>query len=51
MKLKKFNDVEPMGKNHVYIDRNEMHDILEKRIMCLFGVGFEGSFDIINKKC
>jgi hypothetical protein len=48
-KLKKYNDIEPMGKNHVYIDGKRMYAILEKRIMDLFGVGFKDSFDILNK--
>lgn len=45
-KLKKYNDIEPMGKNHVYIDKKPMHDILEKRIKSVFGVGFKDSFGI-----
>lgn len=49
-KLKKFNAVEPMGKNHVYIDQECMHNILEKRIMDLFGVGFKDSFGILNDR-
>jgi hypothetical protein len=49
-KLKKFNAVEPMGKNHVYIDQECMYNILEKRIMDLFGVGFKDSFGILNNK-
>lgn len=49
-KLKKFNDVEPMGKNHVYIDREHMYNILEKRIIDLFGVGFKDSFGILSNR-
>ena len=49
-KLKKYNAIEPMGKNHVYIDGASMHNILEKRIIDLFGVGFKDSFDILNNK-
>lgn len=48
-KLKKYNDIEPMGKNHVYTDGKHMYAILEKRIMDLFGVGFKDSFGILNK--
>lgn len=48
-KLKKYNDIEPMGKNHVYTDGKRMYAILEKRIKDLFGVGFKDSFDILNK--
>ena len=47
-KLKKFNDVEPMGKNHVYTDGKRMYVILENRIINLFGVGFKGSFGILK---
>lgn len=49
-KLKKYNAIEPMGKKHVYIDGASMHNILEKRIIDLFGVGFKDSFDILNNK-
>jgi hypothetical protein len=49
-KLKKFNDVEPMGKNHVYIDREHMYNILENRIIDLFGVGFKDSFGILSNR-
>jgi hypothetical protein len=49
-KLKKYNDIEPMGKNHIYVDRTCMYNILEKRIMDLFGVGFKDSFGILNDK-
>jgi hypothetical protein len=49
-KLKKYNAIEPMGKNHVYIDGASMYTILEKRIIDLFGVGFEDSFGILNDK-
>lgn len=49
-KLKKFNDVEPMGKNHVYIDRERMYNILENRIIDLFGVGFKDSFGILSNR-
>lgn len=48
-KLKKYNDIEPMGKNHVYTNGKHMYAILEKRIMDLFGVGFKDSFGILNK--
>ena len=48
-KLKKYNDIEPMGKNHEYIDGKRMYNILEKRLMDLFGVGFKDSFGILNK--
>lgn len=48
-KLKKYNDIEPMGKNHVYTNGKRMYAILEKRIMDLFGVGFKDSFGILNK--
>ena len=48
-KLKKYNDIEPMGRNHVYIDRKQMYNILEKRLTHLFGVGFRKSFGILNK--
>ena len=49
-KLKKFNDVEPMGKNHVYVDRECMYNILENRIIDLFGFGFKDSFGILNNR-
>ena len=49
-KLKKFNDVEPMGKNHVYVDRECMYNILENRMIDLFGVGFKDSFGILNNR-
>ena len=45
-KLKKYNDIDPMGKNHVYIDKKPMYDILEKRIKSVFGVDFKDSFGI-----
>ena len=48
-KLKKYNDIEPMGRNHVYVDRKQMYNILEKRLTHLFGVGFRNSFGILNK--
>lgn len=48
-KLKKYNDIEPMGKNHVYIDGKRIYNILEKRLIDLFGVGFKDSFGILNK--
>lgn len=48
-KLKKYNDIEPMGRNHVYADRKQMYNILEKRLTHLFGVGFRESFGILNK--
>jgi hypothetical protein len=48
-KLKKYNDIEPMGRNHVYVDRKQMYNILEKRLTHLFGVGFGKSFGILNK--
>ena len=48
-KLKRYNDIEPMGKNHVYVNGEAMYNILEKRIKNLFGVGFKGSFGILNK--
>lgn len=49
-KLKKYNDIEPMGKNHVYVDRKQMYDILEKRLLDLFGVDFKKSFGILMNK-
>ena len=49
-KLKKYNDIEPMGKNHIYVDRKCMYNILEKRIMDMFGVSFKDSFGILNDK-
>ena len=49
-KLKKYNAIEPMGKKHVYIDGASMHNILEKRIIDLFGVGFKDSFGILKNK-
>ena len=49
-KLKKFNAVEPMGKNHIYVVQECMYNILEKRIIDLFGVGFKDSFGILNNK-
>ena len=48
-KLKKYNDIEPMGKNHVYVSDTCMYKILEKRMMDLFGVGFKDSFGILMK--
>jgi hypothetical protein len=48
-KLKKYNDIEPMGRNHVYVDRKQMYNILEKRLLDLFGVGFNKSFGVLNK--
>lgn len=47
-KLKKYNEVEPMGKKHVYIIDSRMHKILEKRIIEIFGVGFKDSFGILT---
>ena len=48
-KLKKYNDIEPMGRNHVYVDRKQMYNILEMRLTHLFGVGFKNTFGILNK--
>lgn len=48
-KLKKYNDIEPMGRNHVYVDRKQMYNILERRLTHLFGVGFRNTFGILNK--
>jgi 23S rRNA G2445 N2-methylase RlmL len=48
--LKKYNDIEPMGRNHVYVDRKKMYDILEKRLLDLFGVDFKKSFGILMNK-
>jgi hypothetical protein len=48
-KLKKYNDVEPMGRKHVYVDKKSMYNILENRIIDLFGVGLKKSFGILNK--
>ena len=45
-KLKKYNDIEPMGKNHVYNDKKRMFNILEIRLKSVFGVGFKDSFGI-----
>ena len=51
-----FNDInsyifqkENVDLNHVYIDGKRMYNILEKRLMDLFGVGFKDSFGILNK--
>jgi hypothetical protein len=49
-KLKKYNDIEPMGRNNVYVDRKQMYDILEKRLLDLFGVSFKKSFCILMNK-
>ncbi len=48
-KLKKYNDIEPMGRKHVYVDKKNMYNILENRIMDLFCVGLKKSFGILNK--
>ena len=48
-KLKKYNDIEAMGKNHVYLTGKPLYNILEKRIKDLFGVGFKDSFGILTK--
>jgi hypothetical protein len=39
-----------MGRNHVYVDRKKMYDILEKRLLELFGVVFKKSFGILINK-
>jgi hypothetical protein len=48
-KLKKYNEIEPMGRKHVYISDAPMYNVLEKRIEELFGVGFKDSFGILAK--
>lgn len=51
-KLKKFNAVEPLGKGHGYVDRDKMYNLLNQRVIEMFGVGFEKSFGMLknNKK-
>ena len=48
-KLKRYNDIESMGKNHVYLNGTPLYNILEKRMKDLFGVGFKDSFGILTK--
>ncbi len=48
-KLKKFNEVEPMGKKHMYIDRDEMFTLLDQRVKELFNIGFDEAFGILKK--
>jgi hypothetical protein len=48
-KLKRYNDIVAMGKNHVYLTGKPLYNILEKRLKDLFGVGFKDSFGILTK--
>lgn len=50
-KLQKYNEIDPMGKRHGYIDNNNMYKLLEKRIYSLFNIYFDkSSFNLFNNR-
>ncbi|CAJ0610685.1 unnamed protein product [Cylicocyclus nassatus] len=49
-KLKKYNDIEPMGKTHQYVDHSNMYDLLDERIKQMFGVSFDKAFNAFGNR-